>query len=333
MNRYRFDLILEDCLSRIDRGESLPEVVDSYPALESHLEPLLRVALMGRRLPKPVPSSDGFRIGKNMLLAEMNKIQQANTFRQNGYNPDSSRLTERWLGRITRLIQVKRTTRLTPIYRFAVVGLVLILMGGFFTVNASASSLPGDVLYDLKLGLEQARIFFTFDQDARQELVLAFEKGRVSEVELLLETGREEEVEFGGVIEQKGESIWIIKGFSVQIAPATEMKGDPEIGSEVDVAATTQEDGTLQASEISVEVDDLDDDKVKDKDDKVQDKDDKVQDKDDKVQDKDDKVQDKDDKVQDKDDKVQDKDDKVQDKDDKVQDKDDKVKDKKDEDK
>jgi hypothetical protein len=314
MNRYRFDLILEDCLSRIDRGESLPEVVDSYPALESHLEPLLQVALMGRRLPKPVPSSDGFRIGKNMLLAEMNKIQQANTFRQNGYNPDSSRLTERWLGRITRLIQVKRTTRLTPIYRFAVVGLVLILMGGFFTVNASASSLPGDVLYDLKLGLEQARIFFTFDQDARQELVLAFEKGRVSEVELLLETGREEEVEFGGVIEQKGESIWIIKGFSVQIAPATEMKGDPEIGSEVDVAATTQEDGTLQASEISVEVDDLDDDKVKDKDDKVKDKDDKVQDKDDKVQDKDDKVQDKDDKVKDKDDKVKDKDDKVKDK-------------------
>ncbi len=333
MNRYRFDLILEDCLSRIDRGESLPEVVDSYPALESHLEPLLRVALMGRRLPKPVPSSDGFRIGKNMLLAEMNKIQQANTFRQNGYNPDSSRLTERWLGRITRLIQVKRTTRLTPIYRFAVVSLVLILLGGFLTVNASASSLPGDVLYDLKLGLEQARIFFTFDQDARQELALAFEKERVSEVELLLETGREEEVEFGGVIEQKGESIWIIKGFSVQIAPVTEMKGDPEIGSEVDVAATTQEDGTLQASEISVGVDDLDDDKVKDKDDKVKDKDDKVQDKDDKVQDKDDKVQDKDDKVQDKDDKVQDKDDKVQDKDDKVQDKDDKVKDKKDEDK
>jgi hypothetical protein len=315
MNRYRFDLILEDCLSRIDRGESLPEVVDSYPALESHLEPLLRVALMGRSLPKPVPSSDGFRIGKNIVLAEMNKIQQTNTFRQNRYNPDLSRLTKRWLGRITRLIQVKRTTSLTPIYRFAVVGLVLILMGGFLTVNASASSLPGDVLYDLKLGLEQARIFFTFDQDARQDLALEFENERVSEVELLLETGREEEVEFGGVIELKGESIWIIKGFSVQIAPVTEMKGDPEIGSEVDVAATTQEDGTLQASEISVEVDDLDDDK--DKDEKVKDKDDKVKDKDDKVQDKDDKVQDKDDKVQDKDDKVQDKDDKVKDKKDK----------------
>ncbi len=326
MNRYRFDLILEDCLSRIDRGESLPEVVDSYPALESHLEPLLRVALMGRSLPKPVPSSDGFRIGKNMVLAEMNKIQQANTFRQNRYNPDSSRLTKRWLGRITRLIQVKRTTSLTPIYRFAVVGLVLILMGGFLTVNASASSLPGDVLYDLKLGLEQARIFFIFDQDARQDLALEFEKERVSEVELLLETGREEEVEFGGVIEHKGESIWIIKGFSVQIAPVTEMKGDPEIGSEVDVAATTQEDGTLQASEISVEVDDLDDDKVKDKDDKVKDKDDKVQDKDDKVQDNDDKVKDKDDKVQDKDDIVKDKDDKVKDKDDKVKDKKDKDK-------
>ncbi len=299
MNRHRYDLILEDCLSRIDRGESLQAVLDSYPSLDGHLEPLVRAALMGRMLPKPVPSVDGFRTGKNMLLAEMNNIQLANHFSQKRKSPASSRLTERWLGNITKLLQVKRIPSLTPIYRLVVVGLVMILLGGFLTVNASASSLPGDPLYDLKLGLEQARALLTFDQEASQDLALVFEEKRLSEVELLLEAGREEDVEFNGVIEQKGDSIWIIKGVSVQIVPVTELKGNLEVGFKADVAATTQEDGTLMASEISGEVDDLDDTALDD-----QDKDDKVKDKDDKVKDK----KDKDDKVEDKKDKDKDKD-------------------------
>ncbi len=286
MNRYRFDLILEDCLSRIDRGESLQDVLESYPALNVHLEPLVRAALMGRRLPKPVPSKDGFRTGKNMLLAEMNNMQQVNSFRQKGSGPALSRLTGRWLGSITKLLQAKRTTGLIPIYRFAVVGLVLIMVGGFLTVNASASSLPGDVLYDLKLGLEQTRAFFTFDQKARQDLVLAIEEERLSEVEILLEEGRQEEVEFGGVIEKKGESVWIIKGISVQVDSVSGLNSDLEIGSEVDVAATTLEDGNLQASDISAEVDDKVKDK-KDKEDKVKDKKDKDKEEKDKDKDKD----------------------------------------------
>ena len=291
MNRHKFDLILEDCLSRIDRGESLQDVLDSYPALNVHLEPLVRAALMGRSLPKLVPSRDGFRTGKNMLLAEMNNMQRVNSSRHKARVPASSRLAERWLGGLVRLFQVKRTTGLTPVYRFAVVGLMLVLAGGFLTVNASASSLPGDVLYDLKLGLEQTRVFFTFDQEARQDLMLAIEEERLAEVEILLAAGRQEEVEFGGVIEQKFESTWIIKGISVQIDPVTELEGDLEIGSTVDVFAITMEDGTLQASDISAEVGDIDDDKVKDKEDKV--KDEKDKDKKDKVKDEKDKDKDK----------------------------------------
>jgi len=293
MNRYKFDLILEDCLSRIDRGESLQDVLDSYPALNGRLEPLVRAALMGRRVPKPVPSKDGFRMGKIMLLAEMSNMQRVNSYKQKRSKPASSGLTERWLGGVVKLFQVKRTTSLKPVYRFAVVGLVLIMLAGFLTVNASASSLPGDPLYDLKLGVEQTRLFLTFDQEAKQDLALRFEEERVSEVEILLEAGRQEEVEFAGVIEQKFESAWVIKGISVQIDPITELEGDLEIGSVVDVAATTQLDGTLQALDISLEVDDLDDDKIKE--DKVKDdKDDKDDKEKDDKDDKDDKDKDKD---------------------------------------
>ena len=291
MNRCKFDLILEECLNRMDRGESLQDVLDSYPLLNGHLEPLVRAALLGRRLPRPVPSKDGFRTGKNMLLAEMNNMRQANSSRQKRSSPASSRLAESWLGSVARLFQVKRTASLAPVYRFVVIGLVLVLGGGFLTVNTSASSLPGDPLYDLKLGLEQTQVFFTFDPEAKQELALEIEQERLSEVELLLAAGRQEEVEFGGVIEQKSESFLVIKGISVQIGPVTELKGDLEIGSVVDVAATTLEDGTLQASDISAAVGDLEDDKDKDKE---KDKEDKEKDKEDKEKDKEDKDKDKD---------------------------------------
>ena len=56
------------------------------------------------------------------------------------------------------------------ITRLAIYVLVTVLVGGFFTISASASSLPGDALYGLKLGWEQAQLAFTFGDDAHEEL-------------------------------------------------------------------------------------------------------------------------------------------------------------------
>ena len=86
------------------------------------------------------------------MLAEMNSLEIKKAFRKKGSIPPASRL----IGRLVGAARVHGFTRVANSYRLAMVALVLILSGGFFTVNASASSQPGDLLYTLRLGLEQA---------------------------------------------------------------------------------------------------------------------------------------------------------------------------------
>jgi len=347
LNTYRFDLILEDCLSRIDRGETLHDILDSYPKLEGRLEPLVQAALTGRRQPKPVPSSGAIRIGKNTMLAELPALKQKDSIKKKETILVSNRKPVQWLEQFSDQILRRTGPGLKPVYRLVIVGVFLLLIGSAYTINASASSLPGDRLYDLKLGLEKVQMVLVFNPESRKELAQKFEEKRRSEVEQILEEGRVQQVAFLGTIEKMDFSIRSISGVPVKLGPEVEVKGDIEEGTEVVVEAVTQEDGPVLATEISgadEEVDDADetnddelavaaDDEDKDKEDKdkedegeenegEEDKDKEDKDKEDKdKEDKDNEDKDKEDK--DKEDK--DKEDKDKDKD---KDKEDKDKDK-----
>ena len=300
MNTYRFDLILEDCLSRIDRGENLQEIIDSYPKLEGRLEPLVQAALRGRVQPKPVPSSGAIRIGKNTMLAELPTLKQKDSIKKKETILVSDRNPVRWLEQFADQILRRTNSGLKPVYRLVIIGVFLLLVGGAFTINASASSLPGDTLYDLKLNLEKMRMVLVFEPESRQELAQRFEEKRRSEVEQLLKEGRVEQVAFFGTIEKMDFSIRSISGVPVKLGPDVEVKGNLEEGTEVVVRAVTQVDGTVLATEISEAVEEVDDaDETSDEeqdvvaDDKDKDKEDKVKDEKDK-EDKDKEEKDKD---------------------------------------
>jgi hypothetical protein len=316
MIRQRITHSLENCLNRLDKGESLQEVLETYPAQADRLKKLLGLAMVSRALPKPVPSKAAERVGKNYLLESMHILQYANAFRKMDPHPVSRQGRESWLSRTLSPISVK-ILQLKPVYRLAMIGLVLILAGSFFTINASASSLPGDTLYDLKLGLEQVQMFFTFDDEAKQELALTFERERLFEVKALLAEGRSEYVDFSVIVDKANKSNRIISGIAVQVDPEINLDDNLEEGTKVEVAAVTQEDGTLLALKVSdatdgfdlgmidTAEDDLDDEKDKDKEEKEEDKEEKEEDKD---KDKEDKDKDKEDKDKDKEDKDKDKD-------------------------
>jgi hypothetical protein len=143
----RFDRILDDCLLRMDRGESLMDILAVYPTQAEKIKPLLLVAMLSRALPQPVPGYTALRVGKNQLLAEMASMQAEDSF----LKPKPTQLpregiVDRWIGSLKRL---------QPAYRFAMLGLVVFLTGGFFTLSASASGLADNIMHALYYSFEQ----------------------------------------------------------------------------------------------------------------------------------------------------------------------------------
>lgn len=68
----------------------------------------------------------------------------------------------------------KRRVRLLPVTLSLVIAL---LIAGAWTASASASSLPGEALYSVKLTTERTRLAITFRHEARARLHLAFADG------------------------------------------------------------------------------------------------------------------------------------------------------------
>ncbi len=270
MKKREFELILENSLTRLEAGVSLQEILKENPRYSEKLEPLLQAALTAWSLPEP-EYQKAIREGRNRLQVEVERMKKAGAFSKNGTKSKNTRLSGQWFKNIGSLLVGKENTEMKFLPRLAIYGVMTVLIGGFFTVNASASSLPGDGLYGLKRGWEQARLTLSFNDDIRQELEGEFEDERLDEVESLLGEGREEDVEFRGLIESKSDGTWVVSGISVAVDAQTELKGALEVGDLVKVEALTQANGSLLALEILGEGAGMDDDLIDDADDDLDD--------------------------------------------------------------
>ena len=162
MERH-FIHILEDCLSRLDRGELLLEVLGSYPTLEGKLRPLLLIAMLSRALPQPAPRSTAIRKGKNRMLAEMNRMGAEKASQIPKSRQPAGEVVEGWLERIPNPFQPGQVGNLNLGYRLAIATVVLLMGGGLLTLNASASGLPGGVFEYLNKGYVRAREVLLFN--------------------------------------------------------------------------------------------------------------------------------------------------------------------------
>jgi hypothetical protein len=160
-NRY-FSILIEECLQRLDQGESLPDLLADFPDQAQQLQPLLLVAMATRSFPLPSPRQTAQRLGRNQMLAEMNRLEIKKAFRKKAAIPQTSQL----IGSLASALRAGGFNRLAYSYRLASVFLVLIMTGGFYTLNASASSQPGDFLYTLKLRLEGAGLVVSYAEES-----------------------------------------------------------------------------------------------------------------------------------------------------------------------
>jgi hypothetical protein len=74
------------------------------------------------------------------------------------------------------------------------VGIVAFFSLGGGVIAASGNSIPGELLYPVKIGTERARLAFTFSDVSNAKLEIAFAERRVEEISELVRKGRAEQV-------------------------------------------------------------------------------------------------------------------------------------------
>jgi hypothetical protein len=160
---------LEECVRAMGEKRNLQDVLRRYPAERDQLIELLRLSVdLGGLAPSGPAADPAFRLrARNRMLAAA-----AHRRRARRWNP---------LGALPR-----------PAARLAFAGAlaVAVLVGGLTSAAASGNSLPGDALFPIKLGVEQAQLAITFDPVARARLHAQFAEVRLLEAQRLVAAGR-----------------------------------------------------------------------------------------------------------------------------------------------
>jgi hypothetical protein len=170
--------LLDECISQIQAGEaSVSDCLEAYPEHQEFLKSHLMIASQMRDLLAPPHPSEDY--------VEQSKIRLLNRIR--AQQPKQSRP------------KTEKASRRSWVMRpaFVYIALAIAFMGivsGVGVASASASALPGDALYNVKLGIEETRLAFSQDSASDAELLIEFASTRLEEVSALSETSRDDDV-------------------------------------------------------------------------------------------------------------------------------------------
>lgn len=163
-----FDNILDECLERVIRGESVEACLESHPEHAAELEPLLRTA---------VDTMQAVAITPRKEFRERASRQFQGAIREMA--PPESRGFFGWF----------------PRWAAAVSVIVIVLLAGTGIVAAAEGSLPDSPLYALKLATETVRLGFTTSDIDKAELYVKLTDERVDEIIQMAESGKVDQVE------------------------------------------------------------------------------------------------------------------------------------------
>jgi hypothetical protein len=212
---------LENCLQRMRAGESLEQVLASYPHLSAELRPMLQ-AVRALHVPTQIPQVAQARSRARLLAAAAQRRQRHLLgFLFTGSRP-GRRMKLAWLA-------------LAAVLVFGAAG----------TGIASAQALPGDAFYSLKLATEQARLFLAGNSPQRLELEESFDRQRAQEVQTLLARDRVEQVTFAGFLAHTASGQWLVAGIRLQFPAGVSMDAAFQPGMYVEVHGIVQGDGSV----------------------------------------------------------------------------------------
>ena len=162
--------ILDDCIEELRKGGSVESVLARYPQHISELKPLLELVRAMEQMPKPEPGADAVSATLVSVGQEIALLHHVESSKQGKKNRSA----------FGRLFQQPRLAW-TLSAAFA-----LVLM--FVAISTvSANSVPGDILYPLKLVTEKVSFLLAFSSERKAELRLTFSEQRTKEIRRVLQ--------------------------------------------------------------------------------------------------------------------------------------------------
>lgn len=248
-----FERIIDECLVQLRAGKDINTCLAAYPEQDDALRPLLITAARAQSVPLPKASAKAVLNGKDRMMAAFTAQNQARKAPFLAVSFHRFTHYKRQILNIVRIILIgKETKGMKFALRLALSMTVIMIIAGALTVNASASSLPGDILYNVKRSWEDVRLNMTFDSQARTSLQNQFQNERHQEVQHLTNQHRSATFDIFAKIESMADDQWVIGGFVVQITSTTEIIGTPNVGSLVWLRVRITEEGSLTALIIHV---------------------------------------------------------------------------------
>ncbi len=239
---FDLDSILQISLERLERGESIQDCLARFPKQAAELAPLLETVVALRSLATPPARSEAARAAARARFLFAIERRQAQW---------AARAQAPWLGwreGLSRLLGHPLLRQWAPV--LSGLFLAFLLING--TMKASATSLPGDWLYPVKLAAEQMQLLIVGDISQRTILKEEFQARRRTEAKSLVERGRRARVAFSGVIEGVTPGALRIAGLTIRLGYETRVWGAPRTGAMAQVTAISQSFGELVALEIEV---------------------------------------------------------------------------------
>jgi hypothetical protein len=163
----QFDEILNECIERIFKGESVEVCLDAFPEHAAELEPLLRTAADTHKAADILPRPE-FR--QRTAYEFQSAVRDM--------KPDRGGIIK-WQLRWISVVSV----------------LAAVLVAGSGTIAASADSLPDESLYNVKLFTEGVRLALTPSTLGKAQLYVEFTDTRVEEIVKMADKGDVKNVE------------------------------------------------------------------------------------------------------------------------------------------
>lgn len=240
----RFETILDECISAVQAGIPIEEVLEEVPDYASQLRPLLYAsALLTDPNPTLVPAER-----KATLRSEyLRHVTQLPAKPSPTTNQEKTRA-------IFNIIKRRLTPKavLNDLITMTITIVLTLMMTALMLSILAADTIPGDFLYSVKRVTENVRLSLTFDENQQAALLNEFNQRRIAEIDQLIALDRAAVVQFQGVIEAKGENLWVIEGYTVILPDDLIFSDDPQEGDPVMVVGLLRTNNSLVADTITL---------------------------------------------------------------------------------